>query len=89
VLTSLGALAAALAFSALAYADFENAVWPTLAFFSWAFLLSRAVIELPVEFGIVPSPKEEEPEGADGTGEGPEGIWFVDEEGRDSSGRGG
>jgi hypothetical protein len=77
----IAVLALALALSALAYADNGNAVWPTLAFFTWAFLLSRLVIEIPTEVGLLPRPgaREDEP-----GGNAPPEIRFL-EDGEDRS----
>ena len=50
------AFLAAVGFSGAANRFPGNAVWPTVAFFSWAYLFTRTVIESPREFGLLPAP---------------------------------
>jgi hypothetical protein len=67
-------------FTALAYADEESALWPVLAFFTWAFLLSRLVIELPSALGLLPRPGQQPTDDPDGGGGDTHEIRYLDED---------
>jgi hypothetical protein len=90
-LRAVAALATAVGFTSLAYADPESAVWPTLAFFSWAFVLSRAVIEWPAELGLVPRSGDDSPSEEDEFPDDRREVRFLDEDqdSADSDGRSG
>ena len=79
------ALAAAVGLTLGSYRYPENAIIPTLAFVTWAYLFARAAIRVPGLLGLFPDPVEEDepmadpgPDGLDSTTD-PSAIYRIDE----------
>ena len=81
------ALAAAIGLTIGSYHYPENAILPTLAFFTWAYLFARTAVTLPGQLGVFPHLRDDDdPELDPGSGSldpasdaDPSAIYRIDE----------